>query len=78
MSTFMYITKSNPAPLFPDTERGFIDAADAEQALEITIRNYRHRAGLLSAEIREVSKENALLARYKKKTKGAPAPSALQ
>ena len=61
---YQWVTNSNAAPFFSDTDSGFIEATDPMTALKEVVRNYDHPAGLFAAEIKEVSPKNPTLARY--------------
>ena len=61
---FQYVTYSNAAPFVSDVDSGFIEAKNAEDALEQVVKNYKHPAGLFAAEIREPTPENPVLARH--------------
>lgn len=61
---FQFITNSNSAPFFSDTDDGFVKADDAMSALKDVVKNYKHPCGLFSAVICEPSPKNPVLARY--------------
>ena len=61
---FQYVTNSNAAPFFSDTDSGFIEARNPMEALVKVVKNYKHPAGLFSAVIKEPTPENRILARY--------------
>lgn len=61
---FYYETKSNAAPLFLDTNDGFIEADDPMSALHMVVDKYNHPGGLYAAMIEEYSEQRKLLALY--------------
>lgn len=61
---YQWITNSNAAPFFSDTDSGFIEAYDPESALREVIKNYKHSCGLFAAVIKEPTPKNPVVARY--------------
>jgi hypothetical protein len=61
---YQWVTNSNAAPFFSDTDTGFIEATDPESALKEVVKNYKHPCGLYAAVIKEPSPENPVVARY--------------
>ena len=61
---YQYVTNSNAAPFFSDTDSGFIEATDPRSALEQIVRSYKHPAGLYAVIIKLPTPENPVVARY--------------
>ncbi len=64
MDTYYYVTNSNSAPMFSDTDNGFVKADSSMEALKSIVKKYTHPSGLYAAAIYECSPKQKMLARY--------------
>jgi hypothetical protein len=61
---YQWMTNSNAAPFFSDTDSGFTESSDPMSALEKIVKSYKHPCGLFAAAIKLPTPENPVVARY--------------
>ena len=64
MKTYYYQTNSKAAPFFSDTNKGFVEAESAMEALKKIVSGYTHPCGLFSAAIMLPEPSEKVVARF--------------